>query len=233
MSDQHSSKISFVVPVYNEEESLNPLFDELLKVGNSIGSFECVFVNDCSNDRSKEIINGFKKQYADLVQTIHLDQRSGQTFAMRQGIDRTKGSVICTLDADLQNDPNDIPRMMDKLKENYDCVCGWRKNRQDKPIKAFFSKFGNILQRSITGLTIHDVSCTLRVFNRNVADKIALNREGQHRFIPLSLALQGYKVGEIVSNHRQRQYGYTKYSHKRFVNVVLDFFRMLKSKGKK
>jgi len=144
-----------------------------------------------------------------------------------------RGNVAVTLDADLQNDPADIPKLLKKMEEGYDCVCGWRKSRQDTLLKAGLSKFGNIMQRLLTGMRIHDVSCTLRAYRKECVPDIALNWEGQHRFIPLSLSLQGYKIGEIVSNHRKRQFGSTKYSHKRIFRVVSDFFKILKTKGKK
>ena len=110
--------------------------------------------------------------------------------------------------------------------------CGWRKARQDTFLKAVFSKLGNILQRMFTGLTIHDVACTLRAYKASWAAKIPLNWEGQHRFIPLSLSLQGCRIGEIVAHHRERKFGYSKYSHKRIFKVVVDFFRILKTRGK-
>ncbi|MCK5179556.1 MAG: glycosyltransferase family 2 protein [Candidatus Omnitrophica bacterium] len=226
---------SIIVPVHNEEGSLKPLFSELLRVMTPLNqSYEIVFVNDGSCDRSAEIMDGFAKEFPEVVRVIHLPQRSGQTFGLRTGLDASRGEVAVTLDADLQNDPADIPKMLEEMREgNYDCVCGWRKARQDTLLKAGLSKSGNILQRLFTGMSIHDVSCTLRIYKRDCIDKIALNWEGQHRFIPLSLSLQGYRVGEIVSNHRLRQFGATKYSHKRIFRVITDFFKVLRAKGKK
>lgn len=226
---------SIVVPVYNEEESLKPLFSELLKVMVPLNKpYEIVFVNDCSSDQSPAIMAEFEKEFPEVVRVIHLPERSGQTFGLRKGLDASKGAIAMTLDADLQNDPADIPKMLEEMNEgNYDCVCGWRKARQDTLLKAGLSKFGNVMQRTFSGMKIHDVSCTLRIYKRECVDKIALNWEGQHRFIPLSLSLQGYRVGEIVSNHRLRQFGSTKYSHKRIFRVVTDFFKVLKARGKK
>lgn len=225
---------SVVVPVYNEEGSLKELFAEILHVMTALNKpYEVVFVDDASNDGSPALLKEFKSQLPEVVQIVVLQQRSGQTHALRKGLDAARGEVAFTLDADLQNDPADIPKILAKLREGYDCVCGWRKSRQDTWLKARLSKFGNVLQRLFTGLTIHDVSCTLRGYRKDCVSKIALNWEGQHRFIPLSLSLQGYKVAEIVSNHRLRRYGKTKYSHKRIFRVVADFFRVLASRGKK
>ena len=152
---------------------------------------------------------------------------------MKGGLDAGRGELAITLDADLQNDPADIPRMLKKMQEEGDdCVCGWRKARQDTPLKAALSKFGNVVQRVFTGMKIHDVSCTLRIYNRKCMDKLALNWEGQHRFIPLSLSLQGCRIGEVVSNHRLRKFGTTKYNHKRVFRVTADFIKILKTKGR-
>jgi len=231
---QKTVNYSIIVPVYNEEESLKPLFTEILSVMTPLNQpYEIVFVDDCSSDASPEIMKDFQQRLPEVVRIIWLENRSGQTFALRKGLDSSTGQIAITLDADLQNDPADIPKLLEKLKEGNDCVCGWRKSRQDTPLKAGLSKFGNVLQRLFTGMTIHDVSCTLRAYKRHCVSKIALNWEGQHRFIPLSLSLQGYKINEIVSNHRKRQFGTTKYSHKRIFRVIGDFFRVLKTKGTK
>jgi len=224
---------SIVIPVYNEEESLKPLFSELISVLTPLNRpYEIIFVNDCSSDGSLSIMTSFCNEFPEVVRIVELTKRGGQTSAMRKGLECAKGEAAITLDADLQNDPADIPNMLKKMEEGYDCVCGWRKARQDTALKAGLSKLGNILQRLFTGMKIHDVSCTLRIYKRAVIEKIALNWEGQHRFIPLSLSLQGFKVGEIVSNHRQRQFGITKYSHKRIFRVITDFFKVLKAKGR-
>lgn len=227
------TKYSVVVPVYNEEGSLKPLFTELLEVMTPLNKpYEIVFVNDCSSDGSLPILEGFLREFPEVVRIVNLKKHGGQTFGLRKGLDATKGEIAVTLDADLQNDPADIPKMLKKMEEGFDCVCGWRKSRQDTPLKALLSKIGNILQRLFTGMKIHDVSCTLRIYKRTCIGKIALNWEGQHRFIPLSLSLQGYRVGEIISNHRLRRFGTTKYSHKRIFRVVGDFFRVLKAGGR-
>ena len=226
-------RYSIVIPVYNEEESLKSLFAELLQVMTPLNEpYEVVFINDCSSDRSLSIMENFQKEFPEAVRIINLPKRNGQTYGLRKGLDSAKGEIAVTLDADLQNDPADIPKMIKKMKEGYDCVCGWRKARQDTLLKAGLSKFGNVLQRLFTGMKIHDVSCTLRIYKRECVGKIALNWEGQHRFIPLSLSLQGYRVGEIVSNHRLRRFGITKYSHKRIFRVITDFFKVLKARGR-
>ena len=224
---------SIVTPVHNEEESLEIFLGEVRAAMDSLRSlYEIIFVNDGSTDRSKEILQKFQQQWPHIVRMVDLPVRSGQTFAMKSGVQAATGQIIITIDADLQNDPADIPRLLAKMREGYDVVCGWRKARQDKPLKACLSKGGNLLQRLLTGLNVHDVSCTLRVYKRECFPKIGLNWEGQHRFIPLILSLHGFRVGEIVSHHRRRQFGYTKYNHRRIMKVGIDFFRILIFRGK-
>lgn len=226
---------SIVIPVYNEEGSLKPLLSEILSVMAAFQKpYEIIFVNDASNDGTSVILGEFKRNLGpDMIRIVDLTERHGQTLAMRKGFNTVRGQLAVTMDADLQNDPADIPKMITRLKEGgFDCVCGWRKARQDTFLKAILSKTGNRVQRIFTKTSIHDISCTLRVYKSECLSAIPLNWEGQHRFIPLCLSLQGYKVGEIVSHHRLRQYGNSKYSHKRIWKVMKDFFKILKSKGK-
>jgi len=227
-------KYSIVIPVHNEQDSLTTLHEEIQRAMRSVSAeYEEIFVNDGSTDRTLEILKRFEKENPQRTRIIHSQQRRGQTDALRKGLEAVQGNVAITIDADLQNDPSDIPRLIDALNEDgYAVICGWRKARQDRPFKAFLSKLGNILQRSFTGLNIHDVSCTMRAYKKECLEKIPLRWEGQHRFIPVSLALQGYKVGEVIAHHRQRRFGKTKYSHKRIFQVIVGFFKVLKQRGR-
>ena len=196
-------------------------------------SFEIIFVNDGSSDQSPAVLEELQKSNPQRIKILTIHPRQGQTSALRKGLALAQGKVVITLDADLQNDPADILELLKKMEnDGYDCVCGWRKNREDTPLKAGLSKLGNILERLFTGMAIHDVSCTLRAYKKECVYKIPLHWEGQHRFIPLSLSLRGYKVGEIISNHRERPYGVSKYSHRRILRVVIDFFRVLITRGR-
>ncbi|MFH1360252.1 MAG: glycosyltransferase family 2 protein [Candidatus Omnitrophota bacterium] len=224
---------SVVIPVYNEEESLDPLMQELeVHIQRLEGSYEIVFVNDGSSDRSLTILERFQMNHPECIRIINLSGRKKQTLALCEGLYAAQGRVVITLDADLQNDPADIPALIKKMDEGYDVVCGWRKNRMDTPLKMALSKLGNILQRLFTGMKIHDISCTLRAYKKECIDQLHLTWEGQHRFIPLLLAQKGFKIGEIISHHRKRQHGYSKYSHKRIFKVMLDFFKIIFSKGR-
>jgi len=218
---------SIVIPVLNEEESLEVLFSELKTQLDALqASCEIIFINDCSTDRSLPIMESLRQQYPELVYIVTLPQRSGQTYALRTGLKVARGAVVITLDADLQNDPADISKLIARMREGYDVVCGWRRDRQDPPLKKVLSKLGNVLQRIFTGMKIHDVSCTLRAYKRECLADLKLQWEGQHRFIPLMLSKKKYKIGEIVSHHRTRRFGYSKYSHKRIFKVIADFFKV-------
>jgi dolichol-phosphate mannosyltransferase len=233
LEDKTPVVYSVIIPVFNEEGSLPVLMDQLLNVMPQLNDhYEILFVNDGSTDTSPQILDKMQNQYS-FVRVITMEKRSGQTKGIKAGIDNAKGEFLITLDADLQNDPADIPVLLTELKRGYDCVCGWRRSRKDTFLKAVLSKTGNVLQRMFTGLHAHDISCTLRAYRREWALRIPLNWEGQHRFIPLCLALQGAKVGEVVSNHRPRSFGSSKYGHKRIFRVIADFFRILSSGGKK
>jgi glycosyltransferase involved in cell wall biosynthesis len=223
---------SIVVPVHNEAPSLPQLFSELLQEFASLkGGYEIIFVDDGSSDRSLSILQEFQSQFPEAVHIIRMENRQGQSCALKQGFQAARGEIIISLDADLQNDPTDIPKLLAKLEEGYDCVCGWRKARQDSFLKAVLSKLGNILQRCFTGLKIHDLSCTLRAYRSPCVSHLHLKTEGSHRFIPLDLFYQGYKVAEIVSHHRDRKFGHSKYSHKRIFRVIKEFFQIIQNKG--
>ena len=224
---------SVVIPVYNEEDSLSALVREIRQTMDTLQEiYEIIFVNDGSTDRSRLILESLRKECAVPIRIIDQQRRSGQTLALRRGLEESLGAIVITLDADLQNDPADIPKLLAKMAVGYDVVCGWRKQRQDQALKTSLSKLGNIFQRVLTGLNIHDVSCTLRAYQRKCIMKIPLNWDGQHRFIPLSLSLQGYRVGEIVVHHRPRKYGFSKYSHRRIFKVIKDFFRVVAQRGR-
>jgi len=228
MSINERKQISIVIPVKNEEDSLTDLFRELEAVLSELGKeYEIIFADDCSSDNSPELLSALEREHPRTVRVITLARQSGQTAAMKAGLSLAEGEVVVTMDADLQNDPADIPMLILKLQGAFDCVCGWRKDRQDKLLKTILSQIGNVLQRVLTGLKVHDTSCTLRAYDARCTKDIPLDRAGQHRFIPLSLSLQGFRVGEILANHRRRRYGRSKYRHRRIGKVVVGFFRVL------
>lgn len=224
---------SVIIPIHNEEQSLPQLWFEIIQIMTEIKEpFELIFINDGSSDSSVEVMNALQNEDRCSIDIINIEKRKGQTFALKKGFEAVKGDVVISLDADLQNDPADIPKFLAKLNAGYDVVCGWRKDRQDNFVKTAFSQLGNIFQRILTGLSVHDTACTMRVYERSCIDAIPLHWEGQHRFIPLAMALQGFKVGEVVVNHRPRKYGTSKYRKRRLFKVIFDFFRIVVKRGK-
>jgi len=220
--------LSVIVPVYNEEAALEILCREIMAaLAQQREDFEIIFVNDGSTDRSLSILESLANTYAPRIRVITGSGRLGQTAALKRGLDSAQGDTLITLDADLQNDPADIPLLIQKLQQGYDVVCGWRKARQDKPVKSFLSKLANRLQRMLTGLPVHDISCTLRAYRRKCLEELSLSRPGEHRFIPLILSSRGYRISEIEVHHRSRRYGQSKYNHKRAFKVIADFVRIL------
>jgi glycosyltransferase involved in cell wall biosynthesis len=215
-------RISLVVPCYNEEENLPNLFAEIDEVvsENDLDA-EIVLVDDGSSDATRTLIR--EKAEADARYKAVIFRRNfGQTAAMVAGIDHSTGDVIIPLDADLQNDPADVPRLLEKLNEGYDVVSGWRKNRKDKAIsRKLPSRIANWLIGRVGGVRIHDYGCTLKAYRRRVIEHVKLYGE-MHRFIPIHAAWAGGRVTEIVVNHRPRVAGVSKYGIGRTFKVLLD-----------
>tara|TARA_Y100000310_G_C20620602_1_gene783071 strand:+ start:327 stop:1262 length:936 start_codon:yes stop_codon:yes gene_type:complete len=214
-------KISVVLPVYNEEKNLQVLYRELKEVlGELKEEYELVFVNDGSRDRSLKVLK-YLSEKDSKIKIIKFRKNFGQTAALDAGIKNSQGKIIIAMDSDLQNDPKDIPRLIQKLEEGYDIVSGWRYNRKDSFSKRFISKGANLLRKVIIKDSIHDSGCTLKAYKKECFKDLKLYGE-MHRFIPALLALKGFKVTEIKVNHRQRKFGKTKYTFKRTLNGFLD-----------
>ncbi|GFE62736.1 glycosyl transferase [Geobacter sp. AOG2] len=217
-----SVELSIVVPIYNEEENVAALYASIRDAlaGTSL-DYETIFVDDGSSDASFRLL----KEIADQDQRVKLlrfRRNFGQTAAMSAGFDAAKGDVIVPMDGDLQNDPADIPRLLDKLHEGYDVVSGWRKARKDTFItRKIPSLLANSLISTLTGVHLHDYGCTLKAYRREVLDGINLYGE-MHRFVPALASQVGAKVAELPVNHRPRLYGKSKYGISRTLRVVLD-----------
>lgn len=211
-------QISVVVPVYNEEGNVEELFKEIKQVCLQNGYiYEIIFVNDGSSDRTDEICKTLKP-----LKYICLRRNFGQTAAMDAGIKASKYDYIVTMDGDRQNDPADIPMMLQYLKDNnLDVVSGWRKNRKDTLMKKFTSRGANLLRHILVHDGIHDSGCSLKIYKRECFEHINLYGE-QHRFIPALLKIKGFSVGEVVVNHRPRTAGKTKYNWKRTIKGFVD-----------
>jgi dolichol-phosphate mannosyltransferase len=203
--------LSVVVPVYNEEESLPPLWGELHPVLDSLGMrWEVIFVDDGSADRSAEVVRGLRESDA-RVRLVRLKSNAGETAATDAGFRGARGRYLITMDADLQNDPRDIPGMLAHL-DRWDAVTGWRARRGDGDswLRRFSSRVANAVRNAIIGEHIRDSGCTFRAFRRECLRELVLYR-GFHRFIPTLLALQGFRVLEVPVNHRPRRFGRSKY----------------------
>ena len=210
--------ISVVVPVYNEEGNVEELHKEIKEVCEKNNyQYEIIFVNDGSSDRTDEICRKLHP-----VKYIRLRQNFGQTAAMDAGIKAAKNDYIVTMDGDRQNDPSDIPQMIDYLVENkLDVVSGWRKHRRDTFMKRFISRGANLLRCLLVRDGIHDSGCSLKVYKRECFKGVNLYGE-QHRFIPALLKIKGFQVGEVVVNHRARTAGKTKYNWHRTIKGFVD-----------
>ncbi|HZR02000.1 MAG TPA: glycosyltransferase family 2 protein [Burkholderiales bacterium] len=214
--------LSVTVPVFNEVESVAILHRRVANVLDASSlSWELVFVNDGSNDGSAEELD--RLAVADeRVKVVHLRRNSGQTAAMMAGFDYARGDIIIPMDGDLQNDPADIPRFLQKLEEGFDVVSGWRLGRQDaKLTRNFPSWLANRLISVISGVHLHDYGCSLKAYRRHVLEDVKLYGE-MHRFVPIYASWQGAKVTEIPVTHHARQFGRSKYGLERTGKVILD-----------
>jgi glycosyltransferase involved in cell wall biosynthesis len=217
-------EISVVVPVYNEEDSLPILYDEVRQALDDAGrTFELVLVDDHSTDTSLAKMLELRGRDP-RVKVLHFRRNYGQTAAMSAGFDHARGRVVVTLDGDLQNDPADIPRMLAKIDEGFDIVAGWRKTRKDGfVLRRAPSQVANRLIAWVTDTPIHDTGCTLKAFRSKLVKNLSLYAE-QHRFLPAMSRGSGARVAEIVVNHRARRFGSSKYGLERALRVLLDLF---------
>jgi len=219
-------KISIVIPVYNEEESLLKLQQALHDVLDSQSSliWEVLYVDDGSSDTSPRILEKIAQEDNVHTRVVEFSRNFGQTAAIAAGIDHAQGEIIVLMDADLQNDPADIPMMLEKLNQGYDVVSGWRVNRQDKFLtRTLPSRTANWLISTVTGVKLHDYGCTLKAYRHEVLTNFRLYGE-MHRFIPAYASSVGAKIVEVPVQHHPRRFGKTKYGLSRTAKVVLDLF---------
>ncbi|MEZ0360603.1 MAG: glycosyltransferase family 2 protein [Hydrogenobacter sp.] len=211
--------ISVVIPAYNERENIPILYEKLTKVLD--GDYEIIFVDDGSKDGTFEVLKDIA-QKDKQVKVIRFKRNYGQTAAMYAGFQHARGDVIITMDADLQNDPEDIPLLLKKLEEGYDLVSGWRKDRKDPFLsRKLPSVIANWIISKVTGVYLHDYGCTLKAYRSELLKELELYGD-MHRFLPALTKRQGAKIAEIVVRHHPRLYGRSKYGIGRTVRVILD-----------
>ena len=214
--------LSIVVPIYNEEDSLPFLVNQLLEVLQPMEeTFEIVLVNDGSSDNSAEVIRKLSFDIPELVGVL-LRKNYGQTAAMAAGFDISSGEIVVTLDGDLQNDPADIPLLVNKIRDGFDLVSGWRYRRQDAAIsRKLPSKIANRLIGKVTGVRLNDYGCSLKAYRKEVLTDMRLYGE-LHRFLPVLANIEGARITEVKVNHRARQFGSSKYGIDRTFRVLMD-----------
>jgi len=219
--DSQNPKISVAVPVLNEQDNIKPLYEQITQALTDKYEYEIIFVDDGSSDNSFTVLTELQK--ADTrVRVIRFRKNFGQTAALSAGFDHARGEIIIAIDADLQNDPADIPEMVAKLNEGFDVVSGWRKKRHDKAVTRLLpSMIANWLIAGITGVKLHDFGCTLKAYRREVLAETKLYGE-MHRFIPALASWSGARICEMVVNHRPRTAGAAKYGLGRTFKVMLD-----------
>ncbi|MBW1717738.1 MAG: glycosyltransferase family 2 protein, partial [Deltaproteobacteria bacterium] len=222
MMKKRKCDLSLVIPVFNEQENLDQLYKEITASCEKLNkSYEAIFIDDGSTDDSLNVLIRLQKRDPRIC-VIRLRKNFGQTAALSAGFDHSCGDIIITLDADLQNDPEDFGMLIDKMEEGYDLVSGWRKKRKDKLFtRRLPSMMANWIISVITRVKLHDYGCTLKAFRREVVKNINLYGE-MHRFIPAIASNIGITIAEVEVNHRPRRHGKSKYSLMRFTKVVLD-----------
>ncbi len=214
--------LSVIIPIFNEEKNIRPMFDELKEV---LSGLECeseiIFIDDGSSDGSLQLLEDVALQESEVV-VVSFRRNFGQTAAMAAGFNYASGDVIVTMDGDMQNDPHDIPELLATLEKGYDLVSGWRFDRQDKFIsRRLPSMIANKIISRVTGVHLHDYGCTLKAFRREITDGLRLYGE-MHRFIPAIASGMGSRITEIKVNHRPRRFGTSKYGISRTIRVILD-----------
>jgi len=218
-------QFSIVIPAYNEEESILLLYDAI-KEARLKQDYEIIFINDGSTDNTQEVLEQLYRKDKDL-KVINFRKNLGKTAAWLAGFKQARGDVIITLDADLQNDPSDIPKLLHKVKQGYDAVNGWRYKREDPLTQKIPSLIFNWLARKITGIELDDINCGFKAFRRDAVKNLP-SREGMHRYILIILFFRGLKIKEIRVKHHARRFGKSKYSFGRLFKGMIDLILIVR-----
>ncbi len=219
--------ISVVIPLYNEEESLRELHKQLREtLGRMNVRYELLFVDDGSTDKSFQVLRDLKRFDHNHVKVVRFRRNFGKSAALAIGFEKAIGTYVITMDADLQDDPSEIPSLIRKLEEGYDLVSGWKRLRKDPITKTIPSRFFNFVTGMMTGIKIHDFNCGLKVYRNEVVKTVNVYGE-LHRYVPVLASTAGFNVGEMVVQHRARKFGKTKFGVGRFWKGFLDLVTVM------
>ncbi|MCK4919016.1 MAG: glycosyltransferase family 2 protein [Candidatus Pacebacteria bacterium] len=222
----NTKEISIIIPAYNEAENLPFLCDEIEDVLKNITeNYEIIIINDGSTDKTKEVIENLNKE-KDNILRINFRTNLGKASALNAGFKKAGGKIIFTMDADLQDDPKEIPNFIEKINEGFDLVSGWKQNRKDSFIKNTSSKFFNSVTSLFSKIKLHDFNCGFKAYKSEVAKSLDLYGQ-MHRYIPVMAGNEGYKITEIPVHHRKRKFGKSKYGPIRFLNGFLDLLTVM------
>lgn len=225
-STSHGVAVSIVVPLRDEEESIPELFHGIKEAMHRMGKpYEVIFIDDGSSDGSFQVLRGLKEKNPQ-VKVIRFRRNFGKSAALSVGFKEAKGKYVVTMDADLQDDPKEIPSLIEGLGDNYDLISGWKKKRYDPITKTIPSRFFNAVTARLTGIPIHDFNCGLKAYRSEVVKELNIYGE-LHRYIPALVHWAGYRVGEKVVQHHPRKYGKTKFGISRFFHGFLDLLTIL------
>ncbi|GCF07867.1 glycosyltransferase family 2 protein [Dictyobacter arantiisoli] len=221
--------VTIVVPLMNEQESVSILFEKIKEQLEQLGkSFEVIFVDDGSTDKTFTVLSDLYQAYPDIVRVIRFRRNFGKTPALVAGFERSKGDVIFTMDGDLQDDPQEIPRYLEKIDEGYDLVTGWKFPRLDPLDKTFPSLIFNGMVNKLTGVNLHDINCGFKAYRRDVIEDPHLKLYGDfHRFVPVIAQARGFKIAEIKVTHHPRKFGVSKFGTKRFAQGFIDLMNIV------
>lgn len=218
--------VSVVIPLFNEEDSLSELTEQIVDQLNRLEkTFELIFIDDGSTDSSFEVLMKLKNEYSGF-KIIRFRRNFGKSAALSEGFKRASGTYVFTMDADLQDDPGEIPKMLEKIEEGYDLISGWKQKRNDPITKTLPSKFFNATTRFLTGIKIHDFNCGFKLYRNDVIKAIPVYGE-MHRYLPVLAHWQGFRVGEMVVKHNARQFGVSKYGFRRIFHGFFDLLTVL------
>jgi len=218
--------ISIVIPLYNEDESLTELYKKLVTLLNNEDlSYEIIFIDDGSTDDSLKILKDLHSTDKN-IKIYSFQKNYGKSAALSQGFKISSGDIVITMDADLQDDPNEIPKLIKMINSGHDLISGWKKKRNDPLSKTVPSKLFNFTTAMLTGIKIHDFNCGLKAYRKKVIKEIPVYGE-LHRYLPVLAHWRGYKVGELIVKHHERKFGKTKFGARRFLSGFFDLFTVL------